>query len=353
MTWQRPRGLHTRPRVSVVVPCYNYGHFLHQGLASILGQPGVDVDVIVVDDASPDGSAAVAHQIAESEPRVSVVVNPVNRGHIATYNEGLARATGDYVVLLSADDMLAPGALSRATALMETNTAVGFVYGWPKNFGTEPETGSMPMLGWSVWSGTDWLGHACRRGRSFIMSPEVVMRRSVLEQLGGYDPRLPHSADMDMWFRAALVAGVGRVHGPPQAFYRVHANNMHLTVYAGMLQDLRARRTTFDILFAEHADALPTGGALRAVARQALATEALRLARRELLETRGEGVDLAREFEEFSRETVPEAELPGVWTRHRQGLRLLEWAPGRVGAQVGGRVARSVAWRRWRFGGIG
>ena len=87
--------------VSVVIPCYNYGHFLGDAISSALDdQPGIDVRVLVIDDASPDGSAEVARQIAAGDPRVDVAVHRVNSGHIATYNEGLLEwADGDYTVL--------------------------------------------------------------------------------------------------------------------------------------------------------------------------------------------------------------------------------------------------------------
>ncbi len=101
MTRRRPVPLTTRPTVSVVIPCYNYGHYLPGAVASALDQEGVDVDVLVVDDASTDDSAAVARSLAESDPRVDVLVHEVNRGHIAAYNDGLAKARGDYVVLIS------------------------------------------------------------------------------------------------------------------------------------------------------------------------------------------------------------------------------------------------------------
>ena len=102
--------------VSVVIPCYNYGHLLGDAVNSVLDdQDGVDVQVLIIDDASPDGSAEVARKIAAGDPRVEVAVHAANKGHIATYNEGLLDwAGGDYCVLLSADDRLTPGALQRA-----------------------------------------------------------------------------------------------------------------------------------------------------------------------------------------------------------------------------------------------
>lgn len=276
----KPVPLSTRPTVTVVVPCYNYGRYLDALMASLADQGDVEVDVIIVDDASGDGSAEVVRRIAAETPWVTAVCHERNMGHIATYNDGLARATGTYVVLLSADDLLPPKALSRAVALMEAHPNVGFVYGYAQSF-----TGSLapPVRGevrnWSVWAGHNWLGRSARTGRCVVVSPEVVMRRAAFEQSGGYDPRLPHSADFHMWMRTAVNWDVGRVNGPAQALYRVHDQNMHLTTYAGWLADLQARLVTFDILFAEN---LGPNGHLRHwndSARRALAREAMRLNR--------------------------------------------------------------------------
>ena len=111
-----------RPSVSVVIPCYQYGHFLPDCVRSVLDQEGVDVRVLIIDDASPDDSAEVALRLAADDQRVEARVHEVNQGHIATYNEGLLGwADGDYSVLISADDLMTPGSLARATAVMEAD----------------------------------------------------------------------------------------------------------------------------------------------------------------------------------------------------------------------------------------
>ena len=117
--------------VSVIIPCYKYGHFLEEAVTSVLDdQEGVDVRVLIIDDASSDDSADVARKIAARDPRVEVIVHTANKGNIATYNEGLLEwADGDYCVLLSADDRLTPGALRRARDLLDAHPGVGFVYG--------------------------------------------------------------------------------------------------------------------------------------------------------------------------------------------------------------------------------
>src|SRR4051794_21194045 len=116
---------------SVVIPCYRYGHFLEEAVSSVLDdQDGVDVRALIIDDASPDDSAEVAQKIAGRDNRVEVVVHEANKGHLATYNEGLLEwADGDYSVLLSADDRLTPGALRRAGDLLDKHPDVAFAFG--------------------------------------------------------------------------------------------------------------------------------------------------------------------------------------------------------------------------------
>ncbi len=268
----------------MVIPCYRYGHYLPVAVASALDQGGVDVEVIIVDDASPDDSACVARALAAEDDRVRVLVHEHNAGHIVTYNDGLALATGDYVTLVSADDLLTPDSLTRAVALMEHHPQVGLVYGYARSFSGEPSTASRRVRNWSIYPGRQWLGLAARRGRCFLSSPEAVMRREALEQTDLYDPRLPHSGDFDMWLRTAARWDVGRVNGPVQAHYRVHESNMHLTTYQGWVTDLVERRRTFQILFDERAADVPEVQALRPVAARALALEARRRARVSMLD---------------------------------------------------------------------
>ncbi|MGF1664201.1 MAG: glycosyltransferase, partial [Kineosporiaceae bacterium] len=268
-------------RVSVVVPCYNYGRYVGAAVDSALTQEGVDVEVIVVDDASPDGSGAVVRALAERDPRVAAVVHGVNRRHIATYNDGLARAGGDYVVLLSADDLLAPGALARAVGVMRAAPDVGLVYGFSPSFAQRPPA-SRPFLPRVVLRrGERWIERVCATGQNPVCTPTAVMRRDVLQRTGGYDARLPHTADLLMWLRAAAVADVAYVAGVDQAYYRVHGANMHATDFAHLADDLEQRREAFRV-FAEESLGGDTraGRQCLAAATRALVREAGRARRR-------------------------------------------------------------------------
>lgn len=349
MMRMRPRPLVGRPLVSVVVPCYNYGRFLPDAVRSVLDQPGVDVEVIIVDDASTDDSLAVALRMAADDARVSVVSHPRNLGHIATYNDGLARVRGELVVLLSADDMLAPGSLARSAALFEAKPEIGLVYGYaPELDGDVPPSrgrlGSAgePAASWSQWRGHDWIRRVCRRGTNIIVNPEAVMRRSLLERLGGgYDAEHPHAADMALWLRAAANADVGRINGPAQAYYRVHGGNMHLTEFAGALRDATERARVFEALRAKGS----ISPALHRTALRALAREALRTARRSVASGAPAGTAVA--FAEWAAECRPTIRRTPTWWAyrtlggHRPGpLQRLELAVDRL--------RWSLAWRRWR-----
>src|SRR3954453_21056063 len=155
-----PENLAPRPTVSVVIPCYKYGRYLPDCVRSVLDQEGVDARVLIIDDASPDDSAEVALRLAAEDERVEARIHEVNRGHIATYNEGLLEwADGDYSVLLSADDLLTPGSLARAAAVLTEHPDVGFVYGHALKWtdGTPPPVPRERQTGVTVWSGPQWL----------------------------------------------------------------------------------------------------------------------------------------------------------------------------------------------------
>jgi glycosyltransferase involved in cell wall biosynthesis len=263
--------------VSVVIPCYNYGHFLEECAASVLDdQEGVNVRVLIIDDASPDNSAEVAKKIAAGEPRIEVAVHAINKGNIATFNEGLIEwADGDYCLLLSADDRVTRGALRRAADLLDANPDVGFVYGralWCVD-GAPLRAARTRTRHWSVWPGERWIEHRFRQVENPIISPEIVVRTPLQKRVGGYDPQLPKAADMEMYMRLAAYADVGFIHGADQAYYRVHGQNMSKAV--SVLMDLRQRRSVFEMVLDRYGNRLSDTKRLSDLAHRQLSREAL------------------------------------------------------------------------------
>ncbi|SDD46958.1 glycosyltransferase family 2 protein [Glycomyces harbinensis] len=104
------------PSLSIVIPVYEAEDYLAGCLDTIVGGGGDRLEIVIVDDCSPDGSRAVAERYASADPRVRVVATPENAGSGPARNIGLAQATGDYVWFVDADDELKPGAVERVLA---------------------------------------------------------------------------------------------------------------------------------------------------------------------------------------------------------------------------------------------
>lgn len=343
------------PTVSVIVPCYGYAHLLEGCLSSVLSQQGVELEALIIDDCSPDAGAEVGHAIAARDERVQVRRHRENRGLIATANEGLLWAQGEYVVLLSADDLLTPGALGRATAVMRARPSVGLVYGralYAREQRPLPRPGGS-WRGTAVWRGQDWVQRRCRTACNCISSPEAVVRASVQRQVGGYDPRCHHASDLNMWLRIAAVADVAHIRGVPQAIYRVHADSM-LRSQRDPVLELRERRVAFDHFFQACGPRLPQPTPLQAMTARALARQALWQASRAIDTGRRDG--LSEALAGFALEVCPAARRLREW----HGLRLRRLlGPGRSGAcpaflatGAAHRLRSRLGHVRWRLTGI-
>jgi len=338
--------------VQVVIPCYNYGRYLRACVASVLSQRDVDVSVLIIDDCSSDDSLEVCRELAAEDRRVSFIHHPVNKGHIATYNEGLELVTSDYVVLLSADDLLTPGSLGRAADLMDKHPSVGLVYGHSLTFQeVPPSTIRTRVSGWTIWPGAEWIEKMCVTGRNFIICPEVVLRTSIQHRIGGYDPKLPHSGDMEMWLRAAAVSDVGRIKGVDQACYRTHPLSMQRTVHAGLLFDLKGRFAAFKSAFEKDAGKLPEAGRLFNDARRALSRTAIR----HLQQSIKCGVkleDTPEAYEKFAISMNPDLANTAEWCaleriRKQKQSRLETWVARKLVS-----LRWRVTWDQWRRSGV-
>ncbi|MFJ3924979.1 CDP-glycerol glycerophosphotransferase family protein [Streptomyces sp. NPDC090022] len=129
------------PRFSVIVPAYKVQAYLQESLDSVLSQSYPDLELIAVDDASPDSCGEILDEYAARDPRVTAVHLPHNCGLGPARNAGLARATGDYLVFLDGDDTLAPGALRAiADRLAATGSPDVLVYDYARTFWTGERT---------------------------------------------------------------------------------------------------------------------------------------------------------------------------------------------------------------------
>lgn len=191
------------PSATVVIVCYNHERYVEQCLQSALGQTYPNTRVLVIDDCSTDGSVDVISSFVDSSGRdVPVIVNEVNLGLCATLNRALESVSSDFVALIAADDWMAPQRVERQVhRLVELGEGYGAVYS-DFCFVDGPEGSPRPESARA--------GVSCPEGDIFgqlvaqnvIPAPTVMLRRNVLDQVGGYDESLG-AEDYDMWLRIA------------------------------------------------------------------------------------------------------------------------------------------------------
>lgn len=311
--------------VDVIVPCYNYGRYLARCVNSVLDQSGPAVRVLIIDDTSSDDSAVIGQRLAAVDSRVTLIHHPVNRGHIATYNEGLAWATADYVLLLSADDYLLPGALRRAANLMDAHPEVSFTFGnvltQRDEEGITREYFELDAQPTRILSGEEFC--YLSGSRNIVRTPTVVVRTALHQRVGGYRADLPHSGDMELWFRLAAHGSVG-LFNEYQAVYRLHSTSMSVGYMDSYrLSDLQQRKAAIDYFLAHDGRALPHPHAVaRALARE-LALDALGCASDALRDGQAE---TARKVQAYAASVFPPIRFSVVWAklavRRRLGRRV-------------------------------
>jgi len=306
--------------VDVVIPCYNYGRYLRSCVESVLAQRDVAVRVLIIDDSSSDDSEAVGTALAAADDRVEFRRHAVNRGHTATYNEGLIGwAQAPYSLLLSADDALEPSALGRSTTLMDAHPEVVMTYGLAEVVSDTSETRRQAASAAEhhILGGNEFIQHCCEYSNP-VPAPCAVVRTGVQHQLGGYRADLPHTCDMEMWMRFALQGDVGVINAV-QGYYRRHDSNMSQHYYASLLSDQRERLKACVELLAQQNGRLPQAAGWLQSARRRVAREAFWLAHRAFDAGNVKECDAALAFAE---EAWPEFAQEREWKRFEFKRRL-------------------------------
>ena len=208
------------PLISVIVPCYNYGHFLAEALSSITA-PSLHVEIVVVDDGSTDQTPDVVATL--ETPCDLRFVRQQNAGLSAARNRGIRESRGRYLVFLDADDRLAPGGLEIGAATLDEHPEAAFVFGRCMLMDAGGELQSTPAQARIV---RDLYRELLRR--NYIWTPSVVMfKREVVEKAGAFNPKVNAAADYELYLHIARHHPIWD-HGQVVAHYRRHPGNMSL-----------------------------------------------------------------------------------------------------------------------------
>jgi glycosyltransferase involved in cell wall biosynthesis len=216
------------PRVSVCIPAYNAVRWTPRTMQSVLEQTYENFELVVVDDASADGTLKEIRRF--DDPRIRLYANPRNIGHTANWNRTLNLARGPFVKFLNCDDILYPDCLETMVGLLERNPGVGLAFSRRDIEVTNPADQWAIRLKAKHDHGDRHLGELreINDGRSvfarwvdegftgnWIGEPtNVMMRRDVLRRIGTFSLHIHQRADMDLWLRAMVFSDVGFVDRP-------------------------------------------------------------------------------------------------------------------------------------------
>ncbi|MGH9411930.1 MAG: glycosyltransferase family 2 protein [Vicinamibacterales bacterium] len=202
------------PLVSVIMPAYNAAAYIQDALWSALGQTFRDLEVVVVDDGSHDGTIAIVRDLAAGDSRVRLIEQ--HNGGVATArNAALRVARGEFLALLDSDDVWAPTFLEAQLqvfrdAKVDIVTGNAFEIDGPRDGHPSrpyPDPRPDPVLA-TILADTEAI---------FIMS---VFRREVIERIGLFDESMRSNEDYDFWLRAAAAGATFTRNAQPLGAYR-------------------------------------------------------------------------------------------------------------------------------------
>jgi glycosyltransferase involved in cell wall biosynthesis len=199
------------PLVSIVTPSFNQAAYIEDALNSVFAQDYANIEYIVIDGGSTDGSAEL---IKKDAARLAYWVSEPDAGQADAINKGFARAQGKYFAWINADDRMLPNMISNAVAFLEANPEVGLVYGDADFIDAQGR-----VIGRFAARQTDY----ARMLRGYVHIPQqaTVWRAALWQPL---DTSLQFAMDYDLWVR---VAKRSRLRYVPQlwAQFRLHADS--------------------------------------------------------------------------------------------------------------------------------
>lgn len=198
------------PKVSVVTGYYNRAAVLERTISSVLGQTFRDLDLVVFDDRSTDDTAAALRELSEQydDPRFRYVIHETNKGFVTGLRDAISETSGDYIAIQGSGDVSLPRRLERQVEFLDSHPDVGAVGCWYHNVQEDLGTRRLRTPVADSMTFEDLLG------ANVYSHGEVVIRRSVYEQVGGYRTAFRFSQDRDLWLRIAKVARLATVPEP-------------------------------------------------------------------------------------------------------------------------------------------
>lgn len=197
------------PLVTIICLCYNHEKYLSEAIQSILNQSYANLEIIIVDNGSSDNSQKLIGDLAFDNPGIKTILLNENIGNCRAFNIGMAESKGEFIIDLSADDILLPDRIIEGLKSFDVNgkeygvnfTDALYIDDSGNGMGQHYKRDEKGLLLEHVPEGkvyTDLLA------RYFLCTPTMMIRKSLLDQLGGYDENLIYE-DFDFWIRSGKI----------------------------------------------------------------------------------------------------------------------------------------------------
>lgn len=228
----------TSPKVSVLIPTYNYARYLPEAIESVLEQDFRDFELLISDDCSTDNSAEVIARYAARDSRIRFQIHPKNLGMVENWNWCLSQARGEFIKFIFGDDkLLSPSALGKMAALMESDSAISLVSTASRVIDTRSkaiETRNNFQPG--ICDGKKIILRCMEQPANLIGEPTLVMFRKH-QAARGFDARYRQLADLEMWFHLLEKGKFGHLGEPLCAFRRHDSQQTNANRKSGKTED--------------------------------------------------------------------------------------------------------------------
>lgn len=211
--------------VSVIIPAYKAAKYIEETVLSVLNQTHSKLELIIVDDGSPDNQSEVIEKLLTTDHRIQYI-KQANGGVSSARNHGFKRSKGNYIAFLDADDVWLPNNLEAKLKKFAEDTELGLVHSDLEIIDGDSQLTGTTKSGKAGYILDDLLAW---NGTCIPTPSSILVKREVVEKVGGFDLELSNAADQEFFFRVANKYKIGRVEQITWR-YRVHDHNMHSNI---------------------------------------------------------------------------------------------------------------------------
>jgi glycosyltransferase involved in cell wall biosynthesis len=224
------------PEVSIIIPCYNYGHFLRDALSSVQMQTFHNWECIIIDNGSSDNTKQVAESFLSFDSRFKYIYS-AERGVSRTRNIGIQNALGKFILPLDADDLIGGAYIEKAIKILNNNGKIKIAYCQAELFGERKGRWNLPEFSWKEFLLENMIFASC------------LYRRKDWESVGGFDIEFEDGLE-DWDFLIGILKSGGEVYCIPEVlfYYRIHSASRNSVV----VKELSLQREIREKIYKKH-----------------------------------------------------------------------------------------------------